>query len=54
MPVELQKLVDFLSMKREKLIAGSIAKLDFISVALSGAAIDETEYPMSSLMAGCS
>lgn len=54
MPVELQKLVDFMSIKREKLIAESIAKPEFISAVLSGADIEETEFPMSSLMAGCS
>lgn len=52
MPVELQKVVDFLSIKREALLRPDIAKPEFVSLALSGGEIYEAVDPVSSLLAG--
>lgn len=53
MPLELQKLVDFLSIKRESLVDEAISKPEFIAMALSGAEVLDMADRVPSFMEGC-
>lgn len=53
MPLQLQKLVDFLSMKRSALIDPAIAKPEFIEMALSGANVLDIADRVPASMEGC-
>lgn len=53
MPLELQKLVDFLSMKREALLDRTLVEDKLADTVLSGADLDGISHPLSSMLASC-